>query len=122
MCHGWGGHTTDECDKLKQQVKKLKADNNNNSSNGKKDDNTKKSGGDWKKKAEQAKKEGDGFAMTMNKIVQKAVKSAIKSNKRRSRDDSSEGSLAAFDKMDVEGFDYDQMENLVISEDGEILV
>ena len=123
LYHGWGGHTTDECDKLKQQVKKLKADNNNNnSSNGKKDANTKKSGGDWKKKAEQAKKEGDGFAMTMNKIVQKAVKSAIKSNKRRSRDDSSEGSLAAFDKMEVEGFDYDQMENLVISEDGEILV
>ena len=123
LYHGWGGHTTDECDKLKQQVKKLKADNNNNnSSNGKKDANTKKSGGDWKKKAEQAKKEGDGFAMTMNKIVQKAVKSAIKSNKRRSRDDSSEGSLAAFDKMEVEGFDYDQMENLVISEDGEILI
>ena len=103
-------------------VTSLSNTDNNSSSNGKKDNNTKKSGGDWKKKADKAKKEGYNFAISMNKIVQKAVKSAIKSNKRRSRDDSSEGSLAAFDKMDVEGFDYDQMESLVISEDGEILV
>ena len=119
MFHGWGGHTTDECDKLKQQVKKLKTDNN--SSSGKKDENAKKQG-DWKKKADKAKKEGDNFAMTMNKMVKKAVKTAIKNNKRRSTDDSSEGSLAAFEKMEVDDFDYNQMENMVITEDGEIIV
>ena len=120
LFHGWGGHTTDECDKLKQQVKKLKSDNN--SSYGKKDESAKKSG-DWKKKADKAKKDSDGFAMTMNKIVNKAVKKAIKNDrKRRSSDDSSEGSLAAFESMDVEDFDYSQMDKMVITEDGEIIV
>ena len=120
LFHGWGGHTTDECEKLKQQVKKLKTDNN--SSSGKKDESAKKSG-DWKKKADKAKKDGDSFAMTMNKMVKKAVKTAIKNDrKRRSSDDSSEGSLAAFEKMEVEDFDYSQMEIMVITEDGEIIV
>ena len=59
----------------------------------------------------------------MNKMVNKAVKKAIKNDrKRRSSDDSSEGSLAAFESMDVEDFDYSQMDKMVITEDGEIIV
>ena len=57
----------------------------------------------------------------MNQTVEKAVKQAVKSNKRKSDDDSS-GSLAAFDDMDISGFDYDKMERMVIEDNGDITI
>ncbi len=57
----------------------------------------------------------------MNQTVEKAVKQAVKSNKRKSNEDSS-GGLAAFDDMDISGFDYDKMERMIIEDNGDITV
>ena len=118
LFHGWGGHTSDECEKLKQQVKKLKTDNGNSN-------NDKKFGGNNKKGDGKGKGKGsDNFANSMDKIVQKAVKNAMKSNKRKSRDDDSEGSLAAIERLidedDLTNITSDQIEKMIITEDGEI--
>ena len=115
MFHGWGSHTTEECEHLKKQVKKLKAEKSGNDSS---KDN--KKSGDWKKKADNAKGQ-DHFVTFMNQTVEKAVKQAVKSNKRKSDDDSS-GSLAAFDGMDISDFDYEKMERMIIEDNGDITI
>ena len=117
LYHGWGSHTSDECEKLKQQVKKLKSDGNSN--------NDKKFGGNNKKGDGKGKGKGsDNFANSMDKIVQKAVKNAMKNNKRKSRDDDSEGSLAAIERLidedDLTNITSDQIEKMIITEEGEI--
>ena len=118
MFHGWGNHTSEQCERLKQQIKKLKSGDSDNNTNSSKSGKT----GDWKKKADAAKsKAKDNFVTFMNQTVQKAVEEAVKSNKRKS-DDESEGSLAAFDKMELADFDYDKMEQMVIEDNGDITV
>ena len=116
--HGWGGHTTDECETLKQQVKKLKTDKATSTNNKKFGGNNKKGDGKGKGKG------SDGFANSMNKIVQNAVKSAMKDDKRKSRDDDSEGSLAAIERLidedDLTNITSDQIEKMIITEEGEI--
>ena len=119
LFHGWGSHTTEECEHLKKQVKKLKADEAE-----KKDHNSfSKKSGDWKKKATAAMGE-DNFVTFMNQTVQKAVAQAVKSNKsnKRKSDDESDGSLAAFETMDISDFDCDKMERMVIEDNGDITV
>ena len=81
MYHGWGSHTTDECEHLKKQVKKLKSGNDT------KDE--KKSNDGKKDNAGKGKSNGqDGFVTFMNRTVQKAVKKAVKSSKRKADCDS----------------------------------
>ena len=113
--HGHGSHSTEECDTIKKQVKRLKSNNNNNNS---KSGDDKKSG-DWKKKAGDAKdKAKDQFATFITETVDKAVKKATASKKRKSDDESSEGTLAAFEELNIEDFDYDERENIVVDDDG----
>ena len=97
--------------------KKLKTDGNSN--------NDKKFGGNNKKGDGKGKGKGsDNFANSMDKIVQKAVKNAMKNNKRKSRDDDSEGSLAAIERLidedDLTNITSDQIEKMIITEEGEI--
>ena len=81
MYHGWGSHTTDECEHLKKQVKKLKSGNDT------KDE--KKSNDGKKDNASKGKSNGqDGFVTFMNRTVQKAVNKAVKSSKRKADCDS----------------------------------
>ena len=83
MYHGWGSHTTDECEHLKKQVKKLKSGNET------KDNDKKKSYDGKKDNAGKGKSNGqDGFVTFMNRTVQKAVKKAVKSSKRKADCDS----------------------------------
>ena len=57
----------------------------------------------------------DQFATFINDAVDEAVKKASKAKKRKTdSDDSSEGTLAAFEDMNLEDFDYDEMEKLVV--------
>ena len=80
MYHGWGSHTTDECEHLKKQVKKLKSGDET------KDDDKKKSNDGKKDNAGKGKSNGqDGFVTFMNR---KAVKKAVKSSKRKADCDS----------------------------------
>ena len=126
LFHGWGGHTTDECERLKNQVKKLKAEKSgnektsNNNNNSKKDD---KKSVSWKKKAEDAKG-NDNFVTFMNETVQQAVANAVSNSKRKSDDDST-GSIAALQEiedMDLSEFDYQKMEDIVIEDNGDITI
>ena len=81
MYHGWGSHTTDECEHLKKQVKKLKSGDDT------KDE--KKSNDGKKDNASKGKSNGqDGFVTFMNRTVQKAVSKAVKSSKRKADCDS----------------------------------
>ena len=94
MYHGWGSHTTDECEHLKQQVKKLKTGNDT------KKDNDKKSG--------DGKKGNDGFATLLKQTVKTAVNKAIKSHKRKA--DNGNRDLAAYDIRDF-AYDADTKDN-----------
>ena len=124
LFHGWGGHSTDECERLKSQVKKLKAEKSGNektnNNNSKKDD---KKSVSWKKKAEDAKG-NDSFVTFMNETVQRTVNDAVSNGKRKSDDDST-GSIAALkdiEDMDLSEFDYQKMEDIVIEDNGDITI
>ena len=119
-----GGHSTDECERLKSQVKKLKAEKSGNektnNNNSKKDD---KKSASWKKKAEDAKGNYIFFAF-VNETVQRAVSDAVSNGKRKSDDDST-GSVAALkeiEDMDLNEFDYQKMEGVVIEDNGDITI
>ena len=118
VCHGWGGHTTDKCEHLKKQVKKLKSGNET------KDDDKKKSGDGKKDNNAKGKSNNqDGFVTFMNRTVQQAVSDAV-SNKRKSDDDST-GSIAALDEIenvDLTEFDCQKMEQIVIEDNGDITI
>ena len=106
---------------LKKQVKRLKNNNGNDSHKGSSD----RKSGDWKKKSNDAKsKAKDQFATFITETVDKAVKKAAASQKKRksSDDDSSEGTIAAFERMELEDFDYEKMERLVVEGNDEAAV
>ena len=115
--HGQGSHNTEDCETLKKQIKRLKNNGSNDSHKGSSGNKS----GDWKKKANDAKtKAKDQFATFITETVDKAVKkAAVSQKKRKSNDDSSEGTIAAYERLDIEDFDYTQMENLVIGGDDE---
>ena len=100
-------------------MKRLKSNNNNNNNNNNSTSGDGKKSGNWKKKAGDAKdKAKDQFATFITETVDKAVKKATASKKRKSDDESSEGTLAAFEEMNLEDFDCDEMEKLVVDDDG----
>ena len=116
ILHGNGSHATEDCETLKKQVNRMKSQNDGSKSGG-----SDKKSGNWKKKASEAKdKAKDQFATFINDAVNEAVKKASKAKKRKTdSDDSSEGTLAAFEDMNLEDFDYDAMEKLVVGGNGE---
>ena len=140
LIHGQGGHSTEECNMIKEQVKKLKTGSSNTSE--------KKFGNKtWTRKANDStssnKKELAAFLKkAINKGVKKELHSIDKKRKADSEDDSSVD-LNAFDVKpaatpkekrkvkasfedlldgDLKEFNYSDMENLKIddSKDGEI--
>ena len=116
MLHGKGNHSTDECEALKKEAKRIK-------SGGSSTVKTEKSGTKnktWSKKAQESKdKAKKDLAAFVKSAVNKAVAEATK--KRKSKSDDSDDELAAFDLKD---FNYEDMENLTLDdkEDGEVSV
>ena len=108
MLHGKGNHTTEECEKLKKEAKRIKSDApSSTKSTGKFSKNK-----TWSKKAQEGKsKTQEDLAAFVNKAVAKAVSKASK--KRKSDPDSDDEDLAAFDLKD---FNYEDMENLKIDD------
>ena len=108
MLHGEGNHSTEECKKLQQEAKRLKA-------NDKKPDGNKFSKGqNWKSKAELAKtKTKNDLAVYIKRAVAAETKKANKgSKKRKSKDDDSVGSLAMVERLEdleLEDFNYTKL-------------
>jgi len=113
-------HTTDECNTLKAQAKKLKGDTGRNAGKAKGKGKNKT----WNNKS---KDETDKSKGELAAFVKKAVKDGLKQElkpidkKRKSDSDDSSMDLHAMD-IELQEFNYDDMEKLVIKdpEDGEV--
>jgi hypothetical protein len=122
MIHGEGNHTSEECYTLQKEAKKLKTSYTGNTS-GKYADKAKSSSGNktWTRKADQGKtKTKSDLATFIGKEIAKGLKKEKKtahaaSKKRKSDSDDEEGEdLHVFD---LEGFNYNDMDNLKIEDD-----
>ena len=123
LLHGEGSHSTDECNALQKEAKRLKS--NNYSGSDKKSEGGSKNK-TWTKKAADEKAKSDGMmAALVKKQVKKHIKkhakdlAAFTSKKRKDSDESESSSdesvdLAAFDLKD---FNHEDMENLKIDGD-----
>ena len=113
LLHGKCSHTTDECDKLQEQAKRLKTETYGNGNGTKKSfNNTNKT---WSRKAQDSEK---STKSDLAAFVKKEVKKTAKqfAAKKRKSSDESDDDLAAFDLKD---FNYDDMDNLKIDSDDE---
>ena len=116
--HGKGDHTTNDCRTLKKQ-RTERAD-------AKKDGKT-YGNKTWKNNAKKNKESTNKELATFMKETKKELNSINASLKKRKAADNSddEGSINAYDKMDMSAFNYEDMDNLKIhsdAEDGEISV
>ena len=124
LLHGKGNHSSDDCMKLKAEAKRLKTSNEKGNSNGRKFD--KAPNKTWTRKADEAKQAAkkDLAAYVKQAVAKKVKKELAAADKKRKSDDSDD----EFDlnAVELEGFNYDDMENLKIddddTEDGEISV
>ena len=121
MLHGKGNHSTEECQKLKAEAKRLKSGSSSGGSQ-----NKNYGSKTWKRSA------SDDKAKTkkeLNAIVKKAIKEGVKKElaaldkKRKGSGSDSEVEVNAVD-LDLKDFNYEDMENLTLSdtEDGEVSV
>jgi hypothetical protein len=120
LLHGECGHTTDECNALQREAKRIKS--GNGSSEGKSDGGSKNK--TWSKKASEEKAKADGMmAALVKKQVKKAMKkhksnlAAYASKKRKESDDSESDSSCDLAAFDLKDFNYEDMENLKIDDD-----
>ena len=98
-------HTSDQCFVLHPELKEKKKSGSKNKS--------------WTRKAADNKKQTKSdLAAFACKEVAKGVAKATASKKRKSDDESSEGTLAGFEEMNLEDFDCDEIENLAVDDDG----
>ena len=115
MLHGKGNHSTEDCNQLKEQAKRLKSErsNNNNSSSGRSFHKNKT----WQKDAAKASaKAKTDLAALIKKAVKKEVSVAQK--KRKSSDDDSFDLNALDDEL--KDFNYDQIKDLSIEDDDSV--
>jgi len=122
MIHGEGNHTSEECYTLQKEAKKLKT-SYGGKSEGKYTDKAKAGSGNktWTRKADQGKaKPKSDLAAFIGKEIAKGMKkekkSALAASKKRKNDSDDEEDLHVFD---LEGFNYEDMDNLKI-EEGEV--
>ena len=106
--HGKGSHTTDECNTIKSQVKKMKSSNYSPGGNKPSGNKT------WSKKAEDYKKKSQKDLNTMGKVVAKLKKEVNSLSKKRKSDDSAdEAELHAIEMelnaLDMGGFDIENI-------------
>ena len=108
-------HSTDECNTLKAQAKKLKGDGGGAKAKGKGKNKT------WKNKSKtETDKSKEELASFVKKAVKQGVKQELKAidKKRKSDSDDESMDLNAFE-VELDKFNYEDMENLVIDDKGE---
>ena len=116
--HGKGDHTTEDCRTLKKQRTERADAKKDGKSYGNKT---------WKNNAKKNKESTNKELATFMKETKKELNAINASLKKRKATDSSddEGSINAYEKMDMSAFNYEDMDNLKIhsdAEDGEISV
>ncbi len=110
LLHGNGNHTTDECHQLKAEAKRIKS--NTGSKEG-----SKSSGEDWASKASSQKK---STAKELNALVKKQVHVALKTATEKKR--KSTGLEDELNAIDLDGFNYEDMDDLKIESGDEISI
>jgi hypothetical protein len=120
MIHGEGNHTSEECYTLQKEAKKLKSSYGTNTV--KYADKAKSGSGNktWNRKAEQGKsKTKSDLATFIGKEIAKGMKkqkkSDLEASKKRKNDSDDEG--ADLHVFDLEGFNYNEMDNLKIEDE-----
>jgi len=115
MLHGWGNHSTEECETLKAQAKRMKDDRAG--------DKTKKFGNKtWTRKSDTSvtknKKDLAAFITKQVKAgVEKRMQELNSCDKKRKADDSDDDlDLGCLDK-ELKDFNYEDMDNLKIDDD-----
>jgi len=129
MIHGEGNHTSEECYTLQKEAKKLKTSYSGNTSTKYSDNkargnfssNSGSGNKTWNRKAEQGKSKAKSdlaafIGKEVAKGIQKEKKAAHAASKKRKSDSDDEGD--DLHMFDLEGFNYEDMDNLKI-EDGE---
>ena len=112
LIHGHGGHSSDECHKLKAEAKRLKSNNHHDQGKGKSSNKT------WKREADDGRKKSQ---KELNAFVKKSIKDGVKKglnamSKDKKRKISVEEELNLVD-MQLKEFNYSDMENLKIDSD-----
>ena len=120
MLHGNCSHSTEECNTLKAEAKKLKGNSyGNNSSNGRSKNKT------WTKKGQQeSEKSQKELAAFVKKSVKQGIKKELHSiQKKRKSDSDDEIDLHALE-LELDEFNYEDMDKMDIKddakEDGEV--
>ena len=117
--HGKGDHTTEACRTLKKQ----RTDRAQN-----KKDNASGNNKNWRSNANKNNKSAQKELAAFMKKTQKelnTITSTLKKRKNNNDEESDDGSINAFERMDMSAFNYRDMDNLKIdseAEDGEIEV
>ena len=110
MLHGKGNHSTQECNQLKEQAKRMKSNRSNNATGGKTIHKNKT----WQKDAAKASaKAKSDLAALIKKTVKKEI--AVVHKKRKASDDDSFDLNALDDEL--KDFNYDQLKDLSINDD-----
>ena len=112
LIHGHGGHSSDECHKLKAEAKRLKSNNHHDQGKGKSSNKT------WKREADDGRKKSQ---KELNAFVKKSIKDGVKKglnamSKDKKRKISVEEELNLVD-MQLKEFNYSDMDNLKIDSD-----
>ena len=122
LLHGEGRHDTDECFALQNEAKKLKTSREGGSSQGgAKNGSTNKT---WNRKAAEGKaKTKNDLAAFIGKEIAKGIKKQQKDlaaigKKRKSAKRDSSDSECDLNAFDLQDFNYEDMENLTIDDDG----
>ena len=108
MLHGQGNHSTEECNALKAEAKKLKGKKNSGSNNKSKSSGKK----DWTKKADDSKKKA---TKELNVLIKEAVAAGLEASSNKRKSDTEDAMMMECDKADDwKEFSYSD------NEDGEI--
>ena len=120
LLHGDCGHSTDECRHLQNQAKKLKEGHSpdRTSSNGKFGNKS------WSRKSAEAK---TASTKEINAFIKKAIAKGVakelhSAERKRKAEESSSGEDEELHMVDLADFNYEEMENLRIKDDGSISV
>ena len=123
MIHGEGNHTSEECYTLQKEAKKLKSSYGSNTAKYAEKAKSGSSNKTWTRKAEQGKnKTKSDLATFIGKEIAKGMKKQKKSDlavisKKRKSDLDSDEEGQDLHVFDLQGFNYNDMENLKIEDE-----
>ena len=115
LIHGWGGHSSNECFRLKEEAKRIKTGSNDSSNNSrqKKGNHKNKS---WHRQANDNKTSTKkDLAVIVKNAVEKGVKKELAAISKKRKSQEEEININAID-LDLKDFNYEDMENLKIDE------